>query len=307
MTMPASTPERGSGHEDRHWFRLLAISLAPFVLAGCAALTSPLPAAGPNVRPFRIANWNLASLTQIEGGRCLSGSEADYAAARRMANELGADVIAFQQAQDEAAAERIFVRSRFIVIMERRRRSERNSCVDGAANVVAPRAAGIAVRRGLPFSVLRDFSALRLGDAFRSSGMDIVLRPHGRRPLRLLSLNLGVPCPPREQIGSCLAGQQEAEVIGRWMRAATRVPARFLILGWDRRFAASRDIASAGEAWDARLTIARLATLSRCREQLQAEAQFAIDRRAARDLRPMHDAPLNEPPSNCPVWTEIGL
>ncbi len=295
--------------------RFLGVWLAFMLLPGCAALFSPLPAAGPDTPPLRIASWNLAFLTPVDGDTCRPASDADYLVARRLAESLDADVIAFQQAQDERAAQRVFVPSRFIVIMERRRNAQRNSCVGNPDGGTAPRATGIAIRRGLPFAVLGDLSGLRLGDDRLSSGIDIALRPHGRRPLRLLAINLVAGCSSVMAGESCPTLSRQAAVIGRWIDQAERLPTRFLIFGaWNRRFLEPDDPIrtelDTGGMQNGRLSIAAPATTITCVNRLNdLGVHFAFDRRAAGDLRgQVGTMPDNRNmPAVCPVVAEIGL
>jgi len=294
--------------------RLLGLWLAFMLLPGCAALFSPLPAAGPNTPPLRIASWNLAFLTPVDGDRCRPASDADYLAAQRLAENLDADVIAFQQAQDERAAQRIFVPSRFIVIMERRRDTQRNCCVGNPAGATAPRSAGIAVRRGLPIAVLGDLSELRLSDDRLSSGIDIALRPHGRRALRLLAVNLVAGCSAGRTGESCLTLSRQAAVIERWIGRAERLPTRFLLLGgWNRRLQDPEDAVwtlVSGGPRNSRLILAAPAMTNACMTRGDdLGIHFALDRRAARDMRQqVGRMPDNSAiPAACPAMVEIGL
>lgn len=295
--------------------RLLSVWLAFTLLPGCAALFSPLPAAGQETPPLRIASWNLAFLTPVEGDRCRPASDADYLAARRLAENLDVDVIAFQQAEDQRAAQRIFVPGRFIVIMERRRDAQRNSCLANSAAASAPRATGIAIRRGLPFAVLGDLSRLRLGDDRLPSGIDIALRPHGRRPLRLLAIDLVTGCAAGMAGETCTTLSRQAAVIGRWIDDAERLPTRFLIFGaWNRRLLgpgdAIRTVLDAGGMPHRRLSFAASATTRACANRLdELGVHFAFDRRAAADLRGQVGAMPDDPaiPVACPVVAEIGL
>lgn len=295
--------------------RLAAALFAIAVLPGCATIFSPLPAAGPDVAPLRIASWNLAHLTPVEDGRCRRASDADYLAARRLAEALDADVIAFQQAEDERAAQRVFAPERFTVIMERRGRAQRISCQAASGRDAAPRATGVAVRRGLSFAVLGDLSALRLGRDDLTSGVDIVLRPHGRRYLRLLSFDLAGDCRAGSEGASCFAWRQQAAVLDRWIASAERLPTRFLLFGaWNRRLDELQDPLIAqlgvGQRQDARLRLAAPTMTRSCAMRPDDfTAYFAFDSRAAGDLR----APVTFLPDGgttsaaCPVVTEIGL
>ena len=82
------------------WARsALAVSLA--VLA--FDLASPAGAL-----ELRVAAWNLEHLDDTNGVGCVGRDDADYIALSERIDELGVDVLAFQEVENAAAAERVF-------------------------------------------------------------------------------------------------------------------------------------------------------------------------------------------------------
>ena len=87
--------------------RLIVVTTAVLavVLAGCAPQATRDPVA---THPLRIASWNLEHLAEADGLGCRPRKEAEYAALRGYAEQLGADVIAFEEVESAAAAARVF-------------------------------------------------------------------------------------------------------------------------------------------------------------------------------------------------------
>ena len=74
------------------------LALLVLVLAPPAGLAGEL----------RIAAWNLEHLDDRDGEGCVGRKSADYAALARRVEELDADVVAFQEVENAAAAHRVF-------------------------------------------------------------------------------------------------------------------------------------------------------------------------------------------------------
>ena len=55
-----------------------------------------------------LASWNMEHLAERNGSGCRPRTDADYAAMRAYVDKLAADVIAFQEVESQAAAERVF-------------------------------------------------------------------------------------------------------------------------------------------------------------------------------------------------------
>lgn len=96
----------------------LLVALALFAGA-CTGTPSPgtSPTAGPSLK---LASWNLEHLAERNGSGCRPRSDADYAAMRAYVEDLGADLIAFQEVESQAAAERVFDPAVYTVVIEDR-------------------------------------------------------------------------------------------------------------------------------------------------------------------------------------------
>lgn len=81
---------------------LIALSLSAIVLSGCIGMT-PNRDSGS----LKVASWNIEHLAERDGEGCSPRTEADYARLRDHVRALDADVIAFQEVQNKAAAERV--------------------------------------------------------------------------------------------------------------------------------------------------------------------------------------------------------
>ena len=69
---------------------------------------------------LRIASWNLEHLNDTDGAGCVPRESADYDAMARQVAVLGADIVAFQEVENEAAARRVFPPAGWHVAMSSR-------------------------------------------------------------------------------------------------------------------------------------------------------------------------------------------
>lgn len=123
----------------------LALLLA---VAACTTQTASVAAPAPGERPLTLASWNLEFLAEKDGVGCAPRTAEDYAAMRPIANRLDADVIAFQEAENIAAAERVFTPDRFKVVMEERPGAPSGTCGGKhSQQKVIRRAVGFAIRK----------------------------------------------------------------------------------------------------------------------------------------------------------------
>jgi hypothetical protein len=82
----------------------LVLILIALLVSGCAIRP---PAQD---QPLRVATWNLEWLAEKDGAGCRPRTGADYAALKEFADGLDADVIAFQEVESVAAAQRVLTR-----------------------------------------------------------------------------------------------------------------------------------------------------------------------------------------------------
>lgn len=226
----------------------LAACAAPATSAAHAsAPTAPVPSApaapsSPS-RPLTLASWNLEFLAEEKDMGCQPRTDADYAAMRRIAESLDADVIAFQEAETIAAARRVFDPAKFVVVMESRPGAPRGTCGgEHKTQRVIRQAVGFAIRKDIPFDRHADVTSLMLGNAQLRSAVDITLRPAGKDPIRLLSLHLKSGCFAGNEAKACPVLNQQIPALEAWIDAAATGPYRFAVLGdWNRRLGLAGD------------------------------------------------------------------
>ena len=220
---------------------LLALPLA------CCTVLQPPPSSAPTTsagsRPLRLATWNLEFLAERDGIGCRPRTAADYLAMRAIADRLDADVIAFQEAESEKAAERVFDPASYKVVMEARTGDTTGTC--GGEHPDQPfirQAVGFAIRKGIAFDRNADVTSLMLGNPQLRSGIDVTLRPEGRAPLRLLGIHLKSGCFSGGEAKACPVLLEQIPHLEAWIDAAASGPTPFVVLGdWNRRLATAGD------------------------------------------------------------------
>jgi endonuclease/exonuclease/phosphatase family metal-dependent hydrolase len=208
--------------------------LIPLLLAlmGCAGSIEPQAATNTLANTIRLASWNLEHLAEQNGTGCRPRSDADYAELRRHAERLQADVVAFQEVENEQAAARVFPADQWIILISERHGSGRTEPCREAPNLsIRRQAVGFAVRRGIPFRRNPDVRELGLGDPDLRWGVDVTLRLP--RPIRLLAVHLKSGCNSNRDLRDrdCGVLFNQAPVIEAWIDARARASEHFAILG----------------------------------------------------------------------------
>lgn len=264
---------------------LLTAALALSAVACTGALdrdAAPRASAG-----LRIASWNLEHLAERDGSGCRPRTDADYRALRAHADALDADVIAFQEVETQAAAERVFDPARYTVVIETRAgTADRGECGRDGGRLNAQRT-GFAIRKGVRFDRQPDLAALQLGDPDLRSAVDVIVRPQGAEPVRLLSVHLKSGCNVGREREACPVLFQQVPVLERWIDARAAEPVRFAVLGdFNRRLALPNDAVWAD--WDdatpanADLSLAAGDRPARCNPRYSDFIDhIVLDRRAA--------------------------
>ena len=233
--MPGGVRE-GAGSPAFPWRWLPLLALVLFSVAA--------PAAGE----LRIATWNLQHLDDTDGEGCLPRRRADYEAIARQVERLGADVVAFQEVENEAAARRVFPASRWrIEVSSRPSSGSGRPCWHHPRKRLGHLATGIALRRGIAYRRHRDLIELGGPDASERWGTDVsVLR--GGRGLRLLSVHLKSGCwgakqdRDKEREETCAILRNQVRVVGDWIEARLARRQAFVVLGdFNRRLAVPGD------------------------------------------------------------------
>lgn len=157
----------------------------------------------------------------------LARDEADFAALRRHAARLDADVVALQEVDGPAAAARVFPGYEF--------------CFSARPNVQKN---GFAIRRGLPFRCEAEYLPLSLDDRQRR-GVVVTLFPGGADEMTLLGVHLEPGCPAGP-IGdaarpACATLAAQVLALEAWIDAQARAGRRFAVLGdFNRRMPLER-------------------------------------------------------------------
>ena len=225
--------------------RAIALGLLCTILVvGCARDPIPSPrAASYRDSPLRIATWNLEHLAEANGAGCRPRTDADYEALRSHADRLGADVIAFQEVENAAAAARVFPSDRWVVVISARPVSGRSGfCRGQSGPMIRTQDVGFAIRRGLSFHRNPDLRELGLSNPNLRWGVDITLRLP--RPLRLLAVHLKSGCNINRDPNDpdCAVLFAQAPILERWADERARGGEDFAVIGdWNRRTAVLAD------------------------------------------------------------------
>ncbi len=214
--------------------------LIPVILA----LAAPAGIAGE----IRIAAWNLEHLDDTEGEGCVGRNRADYRALGERVAELDADVVAFQEVENPAAARRVFPGADWHVEMSSRPAMDPpRPCRENPAMSLGHLGTGFAIRRGISYRRHGDLADLGMGNPFQRWGTDITVRADGRE-LRLLSVHLASGCWGRKQDGesrrrkTCAILRGQMRSLRAWADARRAEGAAFVILGdFNRRLALPGD------------------------------------------------------------------
>lgn len=200
---------------------------------------------GPDLR---VAAWNLEHLDDTGTDGCVPREQADYDAIAVQVEELGLDIVAFQEVENEDAAYRVFPWSDWHV--EVSRRPVRNTglvCRSQPDQRLGHLATGFAIRREIAYHRNADMEVLGEATAFQRWGTDVTVTEDGQ-DLRLLSVHLASGCwgeendedSRDERICTILRGQ--INQLKAWADARRAEGTAFVILGdFNRRLAVPGD------------------------------------------------------------------
>lgn len=287
------------------------------LLAGCVAPQRQAEIAPRQMSAdqLRIASWNLEFLAEHNGEGCHPRSDADYAEMRKIADGLRADVIAFEEAENEAAAARVFDPAKYVIVMEQRAGKPGGSCgSDAPGQTFIRQAVGFAISKDLAFTRAPDVTDLEVGNPNLRSGVDITLHPNGGEPLRLLAVHLKSGCFSGTTGSACPQLLKQIPVVEHWIEAAAVGPTRFAVLGdWNRRLALPGDTfwttIDTGNPPDAELKLADAGTKPTCDPRYDAFIDHVVlDKRAGQELKHFQEttfAPGHYPSDHCPISVDL--
>lgn len=205
---------------------------------------------------------------------------------------LDADVIAFQEVESKAAAERVFDPAIYTVVIEDRVGPNRGGeCRGREGLTINAQRTGFAVRKGISFERQPDFTDIQVGNPDLRSGVDLIVRPRGGDPVRVLSVHLKSGCSSGESNDACAVLFQQVPVMERWIDDRANEGVRFAVMGdFNRRLAMPNDAVWAD--WDdasppnAELSLASGDESAACNPRYRDFIDFIVlDRRATDGFR----------------------
>lgn len=266
------------------------LAACALVTTACTGTTGVTGGAAPS-KTLTIAAWNIEHLAEADGTGCRPRDEAEYAQLRAYVRDLDADVIAFQEVESKAAAERVFDPAIYTVVIEDRAGTDRQGDCRGREGLtINAQRTGFAIRNGVPFERQPDFTAVQAGNPDLRSGVDVIVRPRGGDPIRLLSVHLKSGCSSGDSNEACAALFRQVPVVESWIDSRATEGFRFAVLGdFNRRLAMPTDAVWA--EWDdaspanADLALASGDQSARCNPRYRDFIDYIVlDRRANEDL-----------------------
>ena len=267
------------------------------LVAVCALLTASCTAingsgnGGPPSETITLASWNVEHLAEADGSGCRPRTEADYAAMRAYVNTLDADVIAFQEVESKAAAERVFDPAIYSVVIEDRvGTNRRGECRGRHGLTINAQRTGFAVRKTVQFERMPDFTAIQVGNPDLRSGVDLIIRPRGGEPIRVLSVHLKSGCSSGDRNDACETLFQQVPVLESWIDSRASEGMRFAVLGdFNRRLTMPDDQVWAewddGSPANADLALASSDLSATCNPRYRDFIDFIVlDQQASGDL-----------------------
>ena len=197
---------------------------------------------------LRIATWNLEHLDDHADQGCIARSSDEYDSLAGQIMETGADVIAFQEVENAAAAHLVFPDSEWDIIVSQCPpiKSPRD-CWDRPGEKLGHLATGFAVRKGNSWSRHQDVTALSLDDPFQRFGADISVFA-GQHEIRLLSVHLISGCwgegqdSDPQRVSVCERLRSQLNLVKSWADDRSAEGTAFVVLGdFNRRLAVDGD------------------------------------------------------------------
>ena len=191
---------------------------------------------------LRIAAWNLEHLNDSDGEGCVERSDDDFDAIARRIEALGADVVAFQEVENETAARRVFDPVKWNIVMSSRPDTgEGPTCYGRPEGRLQHQGTGIASRRSVAYRRGTDLSSLAGGNPYLRWGTHVVVG-QGDRQLHVLSVHLKSGCwgASQDEQGreACTVLRNQMSALRAWIDERERHGERFAIAGdFNRRLA----------------------------------------------------------------------
>ena len=294
-----------------------ALIAALCLLAGsCTGIPGRTAGSAPN-STITLVSWNMEHLAERDDSGCRPRSDADYRAMRDYVDALAADVIAFQEVESRAAAERVFDPARYTIEIEQRIGTGRKGACAGtrAGLTINAQRTGFAIRKGLAFERKPDVTDLQAGNPDLRSGVDVIVRPTRGTPVRLLSVHLKSGCSAGDRNNACPVLFQQAPMLERWIDHRASEDIRFAVLGdFNRRLSLPGDAIWAdwddGSPENADLARGSGDQSAQCNPRYRDFIDFIVlDRRAAADAVGFEEKTFAAEPlsDHCAIATRLRL
>ena len=195
---------------------------------------------------FVLAAWNIEHLAANDDTGCRPRDSAEYEAISEYLNRTGADVVAFQEVENLAAAKRVFPIAEYDIHISERPGREFPTCYDSDNNRLMQRT-GFAVRKDmvdhLGVRAVRQADVRELDSAYDSGrwGVHLLLeRVNGGNitptisSLHLLSIHLKSRCTyqdSKKPNRDCDILYKQVAALSAWVNVRARLKQDFIIAG----------------------------------------------------------------------------
>lgn len=220
--------DTATSNDKRPYKHTIATTISAVTLSMLAMLTPGQALAAPtsSAKTLTLTTWNIEHLAEKNNTGCKPRTDSDYAALRRFAKGLNADVVALQEVESKAAVHRVFPRAQWNVIISSRPNSKSYVC-RGSKRKSTQQKVAIAVRKGVRYRSAPSLSKLGLRNPGLRHGVTVDLLDT-RPKTRVLALHLKSGCftndyhSPNQnkpyQIKSCKTLKRQVPILLNWAK-----------------------------------------------------------------------------------------
>lgn len=185
-------------------------------------------------KPFRVATWNLEQLAEKNGEGCRPRTDADYQTLKRYADQLESKVIAFQEVENKAAAERVFDPALYDIFIPQPSKPRDELCKEDPSRHIRPKLVGFAIRKGVDYKTEEPLKGLDIGRDGRWGAIITVVA--GPTAVHLLALHLKFGChsDPLDRDSpnqACRILGEQLKILKGWITEKAEAGERFILLG----------------------------------------------------------------------------
>lgn len=178
---------------------------------------------------YRVATWNLEWLTDepVERIETSKRTRQDVAKLADYAKQLNADIIAFQEVESVAVAEKVFGTQYQIYLSDRAQDPFRQNQFDSGNQYT-----GFAIRRGIDVEDLGDIRLEANPKSRLRFASYLIIAPQSKTPIHALAVHLKAGCSGAfKQRRECEKLKEQGHHIHSWIQQRQRAHHQYLILG----------------------------------------------------------------------------